>query len=54
MRNLTNFFLANLAVADLCVGLFCIMQTLATQLSDFWHLGKVRVRNQIHFATKSS
>ncbi|ELT90112.1 hypothetical protein CAPTEDRAFT_34777, partial [Capitella teleta] len=41
MRNLTNFFLANLAVADLCVGLFCIMQTLATQLSDYWHLGKV-------------
>ena len=41
MRNITNFFLANLAAADLCVGLFCIMQTLAIQLSSFWHLGEV-------------
>ena len=41
MRNITNFFLANLAVADLCVGVFCVMQTLLFQLSFSWPLGQV-------------
>ena len=41
MRNVTNFFLANLAVSDLCVGLFCVLPNLSTFLSPCWVLGKV-------------
>ncbi|XP_052826686.1 trissin receptor [Octopus bimaculoides] len=41
MRTRTNFFLANLAVADFCVGVFCIFPNLSTYFSPVWHLGKV-------------
>ncbi|KAK2144463.1 hypothetical protein LSH36_753g00006 [Paralvinella palmiformis] len=41
MRNVTNFFLANLAVSDLCVGIFCILPNLTTFLSPYWILGKI-------------
>ncbi|CAN8025637.1 unnamed protein product [Ixodes persulcatus] len=39
MRTITNFFLTNLAVADLCVGLFCVYQNLSIYLMDEWPLG---------------
>ncbi|XP_074109232.1 trissin receptor-like [Cotesia typhae] len=39
MRGITNFFLANLAVADLCVGIFCVYQTLINYLMNSWLLG---------------
>jgi len=42
MRTITNFFLANLAVADLCVGVFCVLPNLSTYLSPHWLLGRVR------------
>ncbi|XP_076683775.1 trissin receptor-like isoform X2 [Andrena cerasifolii] len=39
MRSITNLFLANLAVADLCVGVFCVYQTLTNYLMNSWRLG---------------
>ncbi|KAK2145348.1 hypothetical protein LSH36_686g00008 [Paralvinella palmiformis] len=41
MRNITNFFLANLALSDLCVGIFCVLPNLSTFLSPYWLLGRV-------------
>ena len=41
LRSMTNFFLANLAVADFCVGVFCVLPNLSTFLSQNWILGKV-------------
>ena len=34
MRSVTKFCLANLAVANLCVGIFCVYQNLSTFLTD--------------------
>ncbi|XP_043679854.1 trissin receptor-like [Vespula pensylvanica] len=41
LRSITNFFLANLAIADLCVGIFCIYQTLLNYLMHSWKLGNL-------------
>ncbi|KAF3425550.1 hypothetical protein E2986_14017 [Frieseomelitta varia] len=41
LRSITNFFLANLAVADFCVGVFCVYQTLTNYLMNSWPLGDV-------------
>ncbi|XP_043475578.1 trissin receptor-like [Leptopilina heterotoma] len=40
LRSITNFFLANLAVADLCVGIFCVYQTLTNYIMNSWQLGE--------------
>ncbi|XP_036321871.1 uncharacterized protein LOC118735937 [Rhagoletis pomonella] len=40
LRSITNFFLANLALADFCVGLFCVMQNLSIYLIDSWVFGE--------------
>nr|XP_022287463.1 trissin receptor-like [Crassostrea virginica] len=40
LRSLTNFFLANLAIADFSVGVFCVLPTLSTFLSQTWLLGQ--------------
>jgi len=42
MRNDVNFFLVNLAIADLCVGVFCIMPNLYLYISQYWLIGRVR------------
>ncbi|XP_037498738.1 trissin receptor [Rhipicephalus sanguineus] len=39
MRTITNFFLTNLAVADLCVGLFCVYQNMSVYLMGEWPFG---------------
>ncbi|XP_013776225.1 trissin receptor-like [Limulus polyphemus] len=39
LRTVTNFFLINLAVADLCVGVFCVFQNLSLYLMNSWPFG---------------
>ena len=41
MRTITNFFLANLAVADFFVGVFCVLPNLMINLRPNWVLGNV-------------
>nr|XP_006815653.1 PREDICTED: pyroglutamylated RFamide peptide receptor-like [Saccoglossus kowalevskii] len=41
MRTVTNFFLANLAVSDLCVGIFCILPSMFYYISPSWFLGDI-------------
>ncbi|CAL1534378.1 unnamed protein product, partial [Lymnaea stagnalis] len=41
MKTRTNFFLANLAAADLCVGVLCVLPNLMSFLDPGWLLGKV-------------
>jgi len=52
-RTITNFFLANLAIADLCVGVFCVLPNLSTYLSPQWLLGRVREPQAHTFYTMS-
>ncbi|XP_067621212.1 uncharacterized protein [Eurosta solidaginis] len=44
LRSITNFFLANLALADFCVGLFCVLQNLTIYLIDSWVFGEFLCR----------
>ncbi|KAH9498355.1 hypothetical protein Btru_008079 [Bulinus truncatus] len=37
----TNLFLANLAVADLCVGIFCVLPSMVRLVADQWYFGNV-------------
>ncbi|XP_014672721.1 PREDICTED: muscarinic acetylcholine receptor M4-like [Priapulus caudatus] len=44
MRTVTNYFLANLAIADFCVGVFCVLPVMYYQLWYYWPLGDVLCR----------
>ena len=46
LRSMTNFFLANLAVADLCVGVFCVLPNLSTFLSPTFNSNTPRLYSQ--------
>ncbi len=48
MHTTTNFFLFNLAIADLCVALFCVYQNLSLYLSSNWAFGDLLCR-MYHF-----
>ena len=52
MRSVVNFCLANLAVADLCVGVFCVLPNLSLYMSQPWHLGMVGFSLRILFMTR--
>ena len=47
MRSIVNFCLANLAIADFCVGVFCILPNLSLYISQRWHVG--RVGNSLYY-----
>jgi hypothetical protein len=47
MRNVVNFCLANLAVADLSVGIFCVLPNLSLYMSPQWLIGRVS-QSQFH------
>ncbi|XP_017771182.1 PREDICTED: galanin receptor type 2-like isoform X2 [Nicrophorus vespilloides] len=53
LRSITNFFLANLAVADFCVGIFCVYQNLLNYLITDWILGDFLCK-MYHFITSLS
>ncbi|CAL8070702.1 unnamed protein product [Orchesella dallaii] len=53
MRSITNFCLANLAFADLCVGVFCVYQNIVTYLMDSWIFGEFMCK-MYHFINSLS
>ncbi|UYV82499.1 GPRNPR2 [Cordylochernes scorpioides] len=53
LRTVTNFFLLNLAVADLCVGVFCVYQNLSLYLAESWTQGDFLCR-MYHFVQSLS
>ncbi len=48
MRTVINCFLANLALSDLLVGVFCVLPNLSSYLSPYWHLGRVRTHLSLY------
>ncbi len=47
MRTVVNCFLANLALSDLLVGIFCVLPNLSAYLSPYWNLGKVKYHSTL-------
>ena len=41
LRTVTNFFLGNLAVADFCVGVICVLPNLTIFCKHQWYFGAV-------------
>ncbi|CAL8070631.1 unnamed protein product [Orchesella dallaii] len=53
MRSITNFCLANLAFADLCVGIFCVYQNIIQYLMESWVFGEFMCK-MYHFINSLS
>lgn len=52
MRTSTNFFLANLAIADFLVGIFCVFQNAAHFViyeHGIWPFGEILCHTYIYF-----
>ncbi|XP_044750262.1 trissin receptor isoform X2 [Coccinella septempunctata] len=54
LRSITNFFLANLALADFCVGIFCIYQNFFIYIIKSWSLGEFLCKMYLFIQTLSS
>ena len=54
IRHVTSFFLVNLAVSDLGVGVFCVLQQLAVYMSPIWLIGRVRILHLSAFGKYNS
>lgn len=54
LRSITNFFLVNLALADLCVGVFCIYQNFFVYIINSWALGEFLCKMYLFVQTLSS
>ncbi|XP_043267126.1 orexin receptor type 2-like [Venturia canescens] len=53
MRTVTNYFIVNLAVADLLVILFCLPSTVLWDITDTWFLGLKLCKAILYFQTVS-
>lgn len=53
MRNVTNYFIVNLAVADFMVILFCLPPTVLWDVTETWFLGSTLCKIILYFQTVS-
>ncbi|XP_052778120.1 trissin receptor-like [Mya arenaria] len=49
LRSMTNVFLANIAIADISVGIFCVLPNLSTFLQPDWVLGRTECDVQDYY-----
>ncbi|KAK7571965.1 hypothetical protein V9T40_014437 [Parthenolecanium corni] len=49
MRNVTNYFIVNLAVADFMVILFCLPPTVVWDITETWFLGTALCKIVLYF-----
>ncbi|XP_065223915.1 orexin/Hypocretin receptor type 1-like [Planococcus citri] len=53
MRNVTNYFIVNLAVADFMVILFCLPPTVVWDVTETWFMGTLLCKIVVYFQTVS-
>ncbi len=52
MRNVTNYFIVNLAVADFMVILFCLPPTVVWDITETWFLGTALCKIVLYFQVR--